>query len=155
MIGSGCVGALGCREVLVSRCGMPDSASFCPSSAELEVVQLSVEGDQLVITAAARRPSARCRACGSPSVCVHSRYGRTLPDLLWLGRAVVLRLTVRWFFCDRARCRRRIFTEPLPATAARYARRTRRAAGLLELLGFALGGRAAARLAGRPVLLTG
>lgn len=34
-------------------------------------------------------------------------------------------------------------------TAARYARRTTRAAGLLELWGFALGGRAAARLAKR------
>lgn len=128
---------------------MPDSTSFCPSAAELQVVQLGVEGDRMVITAAARRLSVRCPACGRRCARVHSRYHRTLADLPWLGRAVVLRVTVRRFFCDRARCRRRIFTEPLPVTAARYARRTARAAGLLELLGFALGGRAAARLARR------
>ena len=128
---------------------MPDSTSFCPSAAELQVEQLGVEGDQIVITAAARRRSVRCPACGGRCVRVHSRYHRTLADLPWLGRAVILRVTVRRFFCDRARCRRRIFTEPLPVTAARYARRTTRAAGLLELLGFALGGRAAARLAER------
>ena len=128
---------------------MPDSTSFCPSSAELEVVQLGVEGDHLVITATARQPSARCPACDSPSARVDSRYGRTLADLPWLGRAVVLRITVRRFFSDQVRCRRRIFTEPLAATAARYARRATRAAGLLEFLGFALGGLAAARLAGR------
>jgi transposase len=46
-----------------------------------------------------------------------------------------------------AACPRRIFAERLPATAARYARRTTRAAAALELLGFALGGRAGARLA--------
>ena len=44
-------------------------------------------------------------------------------------------------------CGRRIFAEPLPETAARYARRTGRVATVLEALGFALGGRAGARLA--------
>lgn len=96
----------------------------------------------MVITAAARWLTVRCPACGRRCARVHSRYRRTLADLPWLGHAVVLRVTVRRFSCDRARCRRRIFTEPLPATAARYARRTKRAAGLLQLLGFALGGRA-------------
>ena len=54
---------------------------------------------------------------------------------------------MRRFFCDAAACERRIFAERLPDTAARYARRTCRAAALLELVGFASGGRAGARLA--------
>lgn len=55
--------------------------------------QLGVEGDQIVITAAARRRSVRRPACGCRCMRVHSRYHRTLADLPWLGRAVVLRVT--------------------------------------------------------------
>jgi transposase len=78
---------------------------------------------------------------------VHSRYTRTLADLPWRGVRVRLLATVRRFFCDAAACRRRIFAEPLPTTATRYARRTCRAAATLDVIGFALGGRAGARLA--------
>ena len=86
-------------------------------------------------------------ACGTLAGRVHSRYPRTLADLPWQGTRVRLAVTVRRFFCDAAECARRIFAERLPETAARYARRTDRAATLLELVGFALGGRAGARLA--------
>jgi hypothetical protein len=50
-------------------------------------------------------------------------------------------------------CRGRIFTEPLPGTALRYARRTRRAAETLDWITLALGGQAGARLARRLGLL--
>ena len=56
---------------------MPDSTSFCPSAAGLEVVQLAMEGDRVVITAAARRPTVQCPVCGRRCVRVHSRYQRT------------------------------------------------------------------------------
>ena len=42
---------------------------------------------------------------------------------------------------------RRIFTERFPTTVAPYGRRTRRAATVLEAIGFAVGGRPGARLA--------
>jgi transposase len=60
---------------------------------------------------------------------------------------VRLDVHVRRFFCDVPGCKRRIFTERLPKTAASYARRTARAASALEAIGLALGGRAGARLA--------
>jgi transposase len=60
---------------------------------------------------------------------------------------VRLYVHVRRFFCDVPGCKRRIFTERLPNTAASYARRTARAASALEAIGLALGGRAGARLA--------
>ena len=109
--------------------------------------QLAVVGDLIIITAVARREAVPCSACGATATRVHSRYGRTLADLPWQGTCVRLVVTVRRFFCDHARCTRRIFAERVPETAARYARRTTRAAAMLELIGFALGGRAGARMA--------
>jgi hypothetical protein len=54
---------------------------------------------------------------------------------------------VRRFFCDTPGCRRRIFAERCEGTASVYGHRTHRAAASLELLGFAIGGRAGARVA--------
>lgn len=128
---------------------MPDPSPLCPSRAEFRVAQLAVTDDLIMITAVARRAAVRCPACGTRTTRVHSRYVRMLADLPWQGVRVRLRATVRRFFCDLPRCPRRIFAEPVPDTAARYARRTARAATLLEVLGFTVGGRAGARLAER------
>lgn len=119
---------------------------FCPSSADLCLKHLSATAELITLTATGRRPTVPCPACGTPATRVQSRYRRTLADLPWQGVRVVLHVTVRRFFCDAPGCPRRIFAEPLPATTTRYARRTSRAAALLETLGFALGGRPAARL---------
>jgi transposase len=126
---------------------MSGPSLFCPSTAELHVEQLAVEGSLLTITAVGRREAVACPACGTPATRVHSKYRRTLADLPWQGSRVRLTVTVRRFFCATAGCARRIFAEPLPQTAARYARRTARATTTLEAIGFALGGRPGARLA--------
>ena len=115
---------------------------------------VAVAGDLITVHAVGRRRRVPCPACGVPATRVHSRYGRTLADLPWQGVRVCLAVTVRRLFCDMPECPRRIFAEPLPATAARYARRTTRAGGALELLGFALGGRAGAQLAAELGLAT-
>lgn len=128
---------------------MPDLSPLCPSRAEFRVAQLAVTDDLITITAVARRAAVRCPACGTRTTRVHSRCVHTLADLPWQGVRVRLRATVRRFFCDLPRCPRRIFAEPVPETAARYARRTARAATLLEVLGFTVGGRTGARLATR------
>lgn len=119
----------------------------CPLAAELRVEHIAAAGDLITVAAVGRRRRVPCPACGTPSARVHSRYARTLADLPWQGVQVRLAVTVRRFFCGAPGCTRRIFAERLPTTAARHARRTTRAAGVLELLGFALGGRAGARLA--------
>lgn len=128
---------------------MPGPSPLCPSSAELRLEQVAFADDLITITATGRRHEVACPSCGVRAGRVQSRYGRTLADLPWQGVRVRLLVTVRRFFCDVPGCRRRIFAEPLPATAARYARCTCRAGALLEVLGFALGGRAGARLAAR------
>jgi transposase len=74
---------------------------------------------------------------------------RTLADLPWSGRSVRLLLKVRRFRCSRLECPRRIFAERLPDLVEPYARKTARLHEVLELVGFALGGEAGARLIGR------
>jgi hypothetical protein len=64
----------------------------------------------------------------------------TLADLPWHGIAVRLRLHTRRFFCSSLTCSRRVFTERLPGTAGRYARRTLRCDEALQILGLLVGG---------------
>ena len=99
------------------------------------------------------RVCAVCPACGTSSRGVHSRYVRRLADLPWNGVPVVIRLCTRRFFCVESSCRRKVFTEPLPGTAARYGRRSCRSSEALRWLTLALGGRAGAKLGERLGLL--
>jgi hypothetical protein len=84
--------------------------------------------------------------CGHRSGRVHSRYERTVADLPWHGVPVTLHIRVRRFACNNSSCERAIFAERLEEVAA-YARKTDRLQGALLLIGFALGGRAGARVA--------
>lgn len=95
---------------------------------------------------ATKGDEAPCPLCQQPSGSVHSSYQRTLADLPWQGIAVRLHLTTRRFFCRVADCPRRIFTERLPGIAVPYARRTLRLTQVLEVIGFAVGGEAGARV---------
>lgn len=91
--------------------------------------------------------SSYCPLCGHLSQRIHSHYSRTLADLPWNRVAVRIHLKARKFYCDTPTCQRRIFTEPLPELAARYARKTNRLHDALYLIGYALGGEAGARVA--------
>lgn len=85
--------------------------------------------------------------CGRVSNRVHSRYHRTLGDLPFGGRNVVIVISVRRFKCDGKRCTRRIFCERLGTMARPYARRTNRIQRDLRQIGLANGGRPGSRLA--------
>jgi len=100
---------------------------------------------QLRTTAA----TAACPACSCPSERVRSRYQRTLADLAWADSDVQLFVTARKFACRNPDCPRQVFTEPLPALAARYARKTVRLTTTLRSIGLTLGGNAGARAARR------
>jgi transposase len=97
---------------------------------------------------------AHCPLCDHASTSIHSHYQRTLADLPWNGIAVRLRLTTRRFFCRTKDCPRRIFTERLPGVVAPYARRTLRLTEVFEVIGFAVGGEAGARVLRRLAVQT-
>lgn len=92
-------------------------------------------------------PSCPCPSCRRPSRIIHSRYVRRVADLTWQGVSVLLELHARRFRCPNSLCPRDIFCERLPSIVAPYARRTVRLHTALELIGFAIGGEAGARLA--------
>lgn len=113
----------------------------------LSVEKFISTADRIDIVAVSRQKTPSCPLCGTPSRRVQSRYERRLDDLPWHGVAVRLVLRVRRLFCDKDGCARRIFAEPIPEVAPRYARKTARLALAVELIGFAIGGRAGARTA--------
>lgn len=115
-----------------------------PKSLELE--RLVVDRRRVTLFVGTTGNGAKCPVCDRYSKRVHSRYTRTVADLTWHGVPVTLRIRVRRFFCDGSSCERAIFAERLPDVAA-YARKTDRLEEALALVGFALGGRAGARLA--------
>jgi transposase len=122
------------------------TSPLLPDPAELRLDHLISETDSITMVVQTARLNACCPQCQHPSTRVHSRYLRSLADLPWSGIRVRLRLHTRRFFCSSLTCSRRIFTERLPRTAAPYARRTLRLQEALQLIGFAMGGEAGARL---------
>jgi transposase len=118
-----------------------------PAGAGLSVTAVTITPDLIAIATTPTASTAVCPRCGSFSDHVHSHYVRTVADLPWHGRRVVLRITVRRFRCRAAGCERSIFCERLPAVLAPHARTTDRLATAHRVIGFALGGEAGSRLA--------
>ena len=122
--------------------------TLVPDAGEVVLESVQAEGcGRLRMVLRASREQSVCPQCGRPSYRVHSRYQRRPSDLPWEGLPVRIQLHVRRFFCDTTGCPQRIFTERLPKTVDRYARRTCRLNAVLVAMALALGGVAASRLA--------
>ena len=85
--------------------------------APLSVVRAEPAADHLVICVAPRPGPAYCPGCRTRSRRPHGHYERTLADLPWQGRPVLLRLQTRRFRCPNASCPRRTFSEAIGAVA--------------------------------------
>lgn len=79
--------------------------------AGLLVEHAEINTDCVFLDVRATALSATCPCCGTSSRRTQSRYMRQAADLPIAGRRVVLRVTVRRFWCDAVLCRRRIFAE--------------------------------------------
>ncbi len=111
--------------------------------------QVRIDPDQLRIQLRSRHDSACCPDCGRPSSRVHSHTRRQVQDLPLLGIPVYLDVLVRRFFCDTPTCAKRTFVEHLSAVTPSRVRRTPRVTDAVRVIGFAVGGEAGARVAGR------
>jgi transposase len=107
------------------------------------------DDQQMTVTLITPRRWALGPACQHRSRRVHSRYQRRVADLPAHGRALLRCGRARRFFCQRKPCPQRIFVERLPERVGVAARRSQRRRASLQELGFALGGRPAARMAER------
>lgn len=124
----------------------PIAATLLPDPGRLRLEYIRSEQNSITMVVATTADQAVCPRCQQASRRRHSRYRRMLADLPWNGVAVRLQLESRRFFCPTPTCARRIFTERLPGIVAPYARRTMRLTQVLEVVGFALGGEAGARV---------
>src|ERR1039458_1760882 len=121
--------------------------TLVPDAGEVILDQLTVEGNfRHVMVLRAAGEGGYCPECRKESWRIHSRYKRRLKDLPWEGIPVRIELCVRRFFCDTENCGQQIFTERLPNTVQRYARRTCRLSTSLEQITLALGGSAGSQI---------
>ena len=111
------------------------------------IIQAAELAGGLCLYARVRAGQAVCPRCGQASGRVHSSYGRRLADAPAGGRPVVIRLTVRRFFCGNPDCAAVTFAEQVDGLTSRRARRTPPLTRMLTGIALALAGRAGARLA--------
>jgi transposase len=121
-------------------------AELVPHLAGVRAEAVVSEHTWVVVRAAAQSVQSSCPGYGVASLRVHSSYGRRLIDPAIGGRATMIELTVRRFFCDSSACTKRTFAEQIDGLTARHARQTVPARRLLRAVALALGGRAGARL---------
>src|SRR3712207_5879184 len=88
----------------------------------LETIHETDQG--LTVMVASTTPSATCPGCQMTSARVHGHYTRTVADLPWGGRALVLQLRTPRFFCDCSTCPRKTFAATFGPALPAYARRT-------------------------------
>jgi hypothetical protein len=93
---------------------------FFPYLADLQVDKVEDLGNAVLITARSRAGDAPCHGCGLSSARVNSRYRRRVHDLAAGGRAVMIDLEVRRFFCGNPGCELRTFAEQVPAVTRRH-----------------------------------
>lgn len=120
--------------------------SLLPKVPGLNLENAAIDAEIVSLTLASTSVPVACPVCGQNTSRLHSHYGRTVADLPWGGRRVRLSLNVRKFRCPQKWCPRQVFTERLPDLVQSYARKTVRLREVLDLVGFALGGEAGARL---------
>ncbi|WP_416983322.1 hypothetical protein [Streptomyces sp. T028] len=109
----------------------------------------------LVVEAVSTASPGRCPNCRKQARRVHSTYQPSLDERPLGARRVIVRLRVRWYFCDRGSCSRTTFVEQVPGLSARYRRSSIGLAGWLRSIATELGGRPAARLCRRLRLTAG
>jgi zinc-finger of transposase IS204/IS1001/IS1096/IS1165 len=142
--------ALECPAMVARPAGrrhVSDRTFLLPPESDLRITDLSMTEDLLVVAATSLTISACCPLCGTISERIHSRYRRTVADLPFSDRALVVRLVARRFKCENAGCPRAVFCERLPKFVDAHARSTTRLKSLHRALGATAGGEAGSRLA--------
>ena len=134
-------------DVCLSCPGAVELGILLPHLAGVIVEGIAVAAGLACVWARARAGEAACPGCETASSRVHSRYGRRLADAAIGGRRVMIRLTVRRFFCEAPDCKKRTFAEQVEGLTTRYARRTPPLRAALGAVAAALAGRAGSRLA--------
>jgi transposase len=119
---------------------------FLAFSDDLVIQQVVQEDQRILVCVQSTHFPSSCPLCHHPSDRIHSRYQRKMADLPCAGRMILLKLSVRRFFCRNPACQRKIFNERLPDLTQPWAQMTNRLREALQKLAFATCGEAGARL---------
>lgn len=122
---------------------------------DVELERLTAGPEVVLVEVAACGSPARCPGCGGPGIRRHSTYWRTLAERPIAGRKLAIRLRVRRFLCDRARCRRTTFVEQVSGLSERHARSSVGLKQWLRAVASELGGRAGERLCHKLTIAAG
>lgn len=126
-----------------------EGSPFLPLPEGMVIDQVQITKSQLTVMVISTQPEAACPGCGSLSEHVHSQYQRTVNDVPCGGKSVVLRLSVRKFFCLSLCCPRKVFAERLPDLAQPWARVSNRLLEELKAIGLSAPAEVSERLAPR------
>jgi len=126
-----------------------ERSPFLPLPEGLVIGQIEISEAQLIVEVISTEPFACCPGCGKPSDHIHCQYQRTVHDVPCGGRRVVLRLSVRKFFCRVPTCSRKVFAERLPELVHPWARVSNRLLSELKALGLSASAEVNERLAPR------
>ncbi|WP_328935804.1 MULTISPECIES: transposase family protein [unclassified Streptomyces] len=135
--------------------GVESLADVLFAGFDVRLTRVTKAAEGLVVEAVACGPPRRCTGCNSQATRVHSSYERGLAGLPVNGRSLTVRLRVRRFFCDRARCPRRTFVEQVAQLSERYRRSSLGLKQWQHAVAAELGGRPGQRLCRRLLLKAG
>jgi transposase len=113
----------------------------------LDLGSIEIHEQRVVVHLHATSPIAACSQCATAGSRVHSRYQRTITDVAFGGRSLVLKFLVRKWICPEVSCPRKIFAERFPELVQRYARMTDRLTKILPSVGVMTNGADAAQIA--------
>lgn len=128
--------------------GMRTKTKWSPGSGN-KVLDVAPTDDDRWVVSAVGPAFGICPDCGERTRNRHGWFNRSLQDLLVQGKTVTVKLRLSRWRCAHQKCERQTFTDRLPTIASPYARRTRRVAEIVGLLGHSMGGRPGERLMGR------
>ena len=112
----------------------------------MDLDSIEVHEQTVIVYLHATSPTAACSQCGTAGSRVHSRYERTIADVAFGRRCLVLKLLVRKWICPEASCSQCIFAERFPELVQRYARMTDRLIEALQSVGVTTNGADAAQI---------
>ena len=114
--------------------GMRTKTTWSPGP-EIKVLGVALTDDDSWVVSAIGPAYGICPECGQRTRNRHGWSDRSLQDLPVQGRAVTVKLRLSRWLCAERKCKRQTFTDRLATIATPYARRTRRVAEIVGLLG--------------------
>ena len=125
-----------------------------PHLQDFRLLQITVDETAITLECERTTSTASCPMCQSTARHIHSRYRRAVRDRPINGKAVMLLLHVRKFYCQEPMCPRRVFAERLSQLTVPHGQSSTGLRSLLYALVDESGGAGRARIAAEMGLQT-